>query len=200
MSLLSNILGFWIKIIASKNNRLESSNWSVGSPINQRSFDRQTDVENPIAWTKWEYLNINTEANFWTAIYKICFKSIQDNKFIWFQYRIINNILDTNYYLNKVKIQNYNKCQLCNDSPETISHLFSQCNKVLELWNNVKQWVTNRTSIYLELNDTTKILGYTTYDENFWAINFILIVTRFYIYWSSKKKLYLNIFHLQKTN
>ena len=156
------------------------------------------NVENPTAWTKWMNLVDTCEPNFWTNVYKVCFKSIQDNKFIWFQYRIINNILDTNSYLNKIKIQNYNTCHLCNASPETINHLFAECDKALELWANVKQWVSNRTSIYLELNDTTKILGYTTYDENFWAANFILMVTRFYIYWCSKKKLDLNIFYLQR--
>ena len=139
-----------------------------------------------------------SEPNFWTNVYKVCFKSIQDNKFIWFQYRIINNIFDTNNYLNKVKIQDYNTCHLCSYSPETVNHLFAECDKALELWVNVKQWVTNRTSIYLELNDTTKILGYITYDEKFWAANFILMVTRFYIYWCSKKKLDLNIFYLQR--
>ena len=154
------------------------------------------NVENPTAWTKWMNLVDTSEPNFWTNVYKVCFKSVQDNKFIWFQYRIINNILDTNNYLNKVKIQDYNTCHLCSASPETVNHLFAECDKALELWANVKQWVTNRTSIYLELNDTTKILGYITYDEKFWAANFILMVTRFYIYWCSKKKLDLNIFYL----
>ena len=118
------------------------------------------DVEKPTAWTKWENL-INTEQNFWSVVYTICFKSIQDNKFIWFQYKITNNILDSKYYLNKVKIQNYNTCQLCNSYSETISHLFSQRDKAVELWENVKYWITIRTStsIYLELYDTTKILG-----------------------------------------
>ena len=105
---------------------------------------------------------IDSEQSFWSVVYKLGFKLIQDNKFIWFQYKIINNILDTNYYLNKVKIQNYNTCQLCNSYPETISDLFSQCDKAVELWNNVKHCITNRTSIYLELTDTTKILEYTT--------------------------------------
>ena len=43
----------------------------------------------------------DSEQNFWPVAYNICFKSMQENKLIWFQNRIIKNILDTNYYMNK---------------------------------------------------------------------------------------------------
>ena len=62
--------------------------------------------------------------------------------------------------------QKYNTRQLCNNSRATICHLFSQCDKAVELWNNITHWVTHQTSIYLELPDTTEILLYITYDRS----------------------------------
>ena len=89
-------------------------------------------VKGPIEIKKWEALVNGNLNDFWNTVYKICFKSVPENKYVWFQYRIIHNILDTKYYLHKVKISECNKCQLCGLHPETIGHLFSQCSKVVE--------------------------------------------------------------------
>ena len=153
----------------------------------------------PVAKTKWQPLVDVNVPNFWSMIYKICFKSINNNKYIWFQYKTINNILDTNHYLHKVKISESNECRLCGANPETIVHLFSQCEKVFDLWSNVEYWIMVRTGVNIKFNDTMKILGYYEYDSNFWPMNFVLITVRYYIYWCSKHNFSLNIFHMQKT-
>ena len=155
-------------------------------------------LKGPISRIKWEDLVDDAVPNFWGVIYKTCFKSISDNDLKWFQYKVINNILATKHYLYKVKISDCNECQLCNSHPETISHLFSKCKESEELWKNVNSWILNRTGIALVLTNTMKILGYTVYDENFWPVNFILIMVRYYIYCCSKRKQLLNIFQLQK--
>ena len=42
----------------------------------------------------------------WSIIYKVCFKAIEDNYIIWFQYKILYNILGTkNIYTNLNCIQ-----------------------------------------------------------------------------------------------
>ena len=81
---------------------------------------------------------------------------------------------------------------------ETIVHLFAQCVKVEELWKNICSWVKSKLSLNLDLNIPTKILGHFKLDEHFWALNFVLIVTRKYIFTCSKTKKSLNIYHLQK--
>ena len=43
-----------------------------------------------------------------------------------------------------------------------------------------------------------KILGYCIMDEMFWPLNFILLLSRTYILWSTKKELQLNIYLIQK--
>ena len=43
-----------------------------------------------------------------------------------------------------------------------------------------------------------KILGYLINDQFFWPINFILLISRNYIFQTSRKNSHLNIFCLQK--
>ena len=157
----------------------------------------ERDTKYPVPIPKWEELVLHSKYS-WTQIYKICCKSIKDNKFIWFQYKILNNILDTQYYLYKIKILDDNTCRLCNQHPETILHLFAECTKSSELWRNVKHWVFTRLGLNLDFDSGVKIFGYNDNNENFWPLNFMLIVTRYYIYWCAKKGFQLNIFHLQR--
>ena len=50
----------------------------------------------------------------------------------------------------------------------------------------------------ITLNDNVKILGYHVHDEHFWPVNFVLMISRYYICICSKKRFNLNIFHLQE--
>ena len=90
------------------------------------------------------------------------------------------------------------ECGICGLAPESIDHLFAKCNKSNQLWENVAHWIKCKIGLQLNLSDSAKILGYLPMDGNFWPIKFILMVTRKYIYWSSKKGYVINIFHLQK--
>ena len=53
----------------------------------------ERDTKYPVPILKWEEL-VHHSRYSWTQIYKICCKSIKDIKFIRFQYKILNNILD----------------------------------------------------------------------------------------------------------
>ena len=67
----------------------------------------QYEVDEPICkeiWSKKINFYINDEI--WQNIFKACIKSVIDNDLVWFQYKILFNILDTNEYLYKIKISN----------------------------------------------------------------------------------------------
>ena len=158
----------------------------------------KTESDVPLCEFKWnnkfDYL---LHKHHWKILYKICFQSLTENSFVWFQYRILYMILGTNEYLNKLKISNSNLCGLCGNQSESIMHLFSDCIESNELWINVKNWIKNSISYVLNLNRITKILGYITYDENFWPLNFLLLIVRNYIFTCSRHKRHLNIYNLQ---
>ena len=104
--------------------------------INETDKKEQTNCE--LKWS--QALSINND-DIWPTVYKICFKSISDNVLVWFQYRLLYNILNTNDYLHKVKIKENKMCNMCNEYTETCLHLFSDCIKAEELWNNIDTWL-----------------------------------------------------------
>ena len=158
----------------------------------------QDEEEEPICkeiWSKKIGLEKNDET--WQNLFKACTKAVTDNELIWFQYKILFNILNTNEYLNKIKVKDSNLCRLCGEYPETIPHLFVQCKEVQELWQDLKRWIRNKLSIHIELCISRKLLGYEEYDEMYWPLNFILIIVRKYIFWCASKSFKLNFYFLQ---
>lgn len=150
--------------------------------------------------TTWKPVLQNDEFDskqIWSTIYKVCFKTIADNYIIWFQYKVLYNILGTKKYLHKLKISSDQMCSLCSQYPESIEHLFSECGMVSHLWENVQNWIVNKLGLNIILSKSMKILGYLQQDNYFWPLNFVLIITRNYIFQSSRKKYALNIFALQ---
>ena len=143
-------------------------------------------------------INFSINDKIWQNIFKACIKSVIDNDLVWFQYKILFNILDTNEYLYKIKISNSNLCRLCGECPETILLLFAQCKEVQNLWQNLNSWIRNKLSIDIDFLDSRKILGYEDYDTHFWPLNFILTNVRNYIFWCSKYNFKINIYFLQK--
>ena len=71
--------------------------------------------------TQW-HLKFNASLNtrLWPVIYKICNKIIQDNTIVWFQYKILYNILSTRRYSYKLKLLDSDLSGLCGESIETI--------------------------------------------------------------------------------
>ena len=67
-------------------------------------------------------------------IFEAFMKSVIDNDLVWYQYKILFNILNTNKYLYKIKISNSNPYRLCGEYPETILHLFALCKEVQDFW------------------------------------------------------------------
>ena len=66
---------------------------------------------------------------------------------------------------------------------------YANCREVTQLWNNIQQWVNNKLGINLVLTNLMKLHGYIITDQNFWPLNLILMITRKYIFWCTKKTL-----------
>ena len=148
---------------------------------------------------KWcQKLNQDHDINFWKQIYKINFFTIYDNSVIWFQYRIIRRILGTQEFLHKIKQSDSDICRLCGQYCETITHLFVVCNKVNSLWKNLQTWIETKTGSAFNFSDTDKILGCAFIEHSFWPVNFILLITRFYIFKCAKDNKTLSLSQLQK--
>ena len=148
---------------------------------------------------KWCHsLHFGHNMNFWKQIYKIIFQTIYDNNLIWFQYRIVRRILGTQKHLCKMKISNNEAFRLCGQDCEIINHLFVDCCRVENLWKQMQSWIKTEMHFDLNLGDTEKILGCAFMEHSFWPLNFILIITRYYIFMCAKYNKEIYFSQLQK--
>ena len=99
--------------------------------------------------------------------------------------------------LYKIKISDNNCCRLCNQSTESIVHLFSECIVSNALWNNLISWIETNITIKLNLDKKSKIIGYIQQDKFFSPFNFFLTLTRRYIFNCAKAEQNPNIYYLQ---
>ena len=146
---------------------------------------------------KWKNeLSLDLSEEVWSKIFRISFKVSSDFDIAWFQYRIIHKILGTQYLLFKMSIKDSSKCLLCNDSPETLIHIFCECPKVTQLWREIEDWVYAKTNVVLILSAPEKLLGYLKLDY-FVPINAIILQIKKYIFSTSRKNENLLLFTLK---
>lgn len=131
---------------------------------------------------KWENrLQIAIGSNDWRNICHRPFIITNDIKIQWFQYRIINSIIATNSLLYKMKIKPDELCTFCQESTETIHHLFCKCKHVITFWRRIETLFSeNNVVLYgnQKLSDYMILLGL----ENNHVVNMILLLAKFHIY------------------
>lgn len=70
-----------------------------------------------------------------------------DTKAKEFQYKFLNDILATNYWLHKWKITSTDMCTFCANESEILQQLFWECKWARELWYNIEVWCNDQTNI-----------------------------------------------------
>ena len=83
---------------------------------------------------------------FWSKTYALAANIKYENKIKWLQYQINRNSLFTNYKVNKFKPHISPLCTFCSHlenfpKSELVSHLFYDCDLVLNLWQEIKAWL-----------------------------------------------------------
>ena len=131
-------------------------------------------------------------------MFMACHKSILDNCLIWFQYKILYNILDTKYYLNKLKIIDSNLCSFYNQQPESIDHIFIHCEYLKDLWKDLKRCIFNKLDIQIELTNQRQILGSEELDIHIWLLIFFTNSYKVFCVLVFKKNFQLNFYFLQE--
>ena len=143
---------------------------------------------------KWEIeIGIKINKEVWRHIYQICHCSIRDNTYKWFQLRILYRILGTRSYLAKLSLSEDPKCPRCHEI-ETIHHLLITCPSVQEFWKILSEHIKSKVNCTLKFTPFTIIFGYTLTESSQQPINTILLVAKKYIFDSSKKSEYLNLY------
>ena len=93
---------------------------------------------------KWSRdIGIDIENNFIEVI-----DATSSTRLKYFHFRIVNRIISTNAFLNKIAISDDDSCSFCHREVETIVHLFWHCRKVQEFVQQINQELfTNNNDI-----------------------------------------------------
>ena len=144
--------------------------------------------------TKWHNeLNCVFGIEFWNRIYGLTASIKNENKMKYLQYQINRNSLFTNYRVNKFKPFISPFCTFCSTMDldegdpaphlELISHLFFECNLVLNLWTQIKDWLK---TLNIDIPLDRKSLLFGCQDQPSKSVpNYIILCNKYFI-WKSK--------------
>ena len=135
----------------------------------------------PSSQVKWNKIFEPTHSN-WLQLYNIPAKCSNNTKLHWFQYRLLHRILATNDFLFSVTLNKIIYVTFANVPPEMFEHIFCHCTLIMEFWERIEMWIYERNNYLLNIDMQRAILGVTNVTENNKPINYILILTRYYIY------------------
>ena len=83
-------------------------------------------------------LGITIHERRWKEIYWMVANIDYGNEIRWLVHQIIRGCLTTNTRLVKMGIKESSNCTFCHNTPETVGHLFWDCDVVLTFLNNIK--------------------------------------------------------------
>ena len=113
----------------------------------------------PTSQNKWNiklHLSINFERK---KAYNLPYMITNDCNLRWFQYKLVHRILANNTYLCKIGLKEIYFCSSCKNNPETLEHLFYECEHVKYFWNELsnclKTHCTHLREISLSVTDIT---------------------------------------------
>ena len=109
----------------------------------------------------------------------IPFLCTRSHKFIIFQFKILHRILCTNSLLYKCKLKETQLCTFCNESKETVLHLFWDCSVVKTLWLELSEHFQRLCGIMIPMSHIHIILGSELLDS---SINLFFVLIKYYIY------------------
>ena len=100
-----------------------------------------------------------------------------------FQYRMLCNAIITNVHLAKWKIISSELCCFCDEAPETMLHLFYECNIIKRIWQEVAKFSENlvKTGDPFIIN-AENIMFNRTHKDAFHVFNFITLAVKSKIY------------------
>ena len=85
----------------------------------------------------------------WKDVYQLPHRVTNETSLRVFQYKILNNILYLNNRLHKFGFVESPLCSLRNREPESILHLFCDCQETQKLWKSVQHWCKNHISCHI---------------------------------------------------
>ena len=146
-----------------------------------RRNQASVEVEN-----KWiDYLDVVDEVE-WNYIHNANFKCTIETQMRSFYFKLFHKAICTNQFLHRIGRSDSPNCYFCYNLPETILHLFCECEKVSLLWDELCFLINNISGNPLLSQILKKCLVSQTSQNmtivlisSFYAWNFIFIDANF---------------------
>ena len=156
-------------------------------------YNRLQSTNEKVKFEKWtQELKLDFSL---TKLHFIPFKCCNNKHLQWFQCRINYRILGINYLLEKIKIKSSNLCSYCKLSPETIHHLFCECQQVIVFWNNFKQYLRPYCIHDLHLSNIDILFGNCKFDD---ILNTLLIIAKYCVFTNRTSGLKPTVTHFKR--
>ena len=131
----------------------------------------------PVSHERWEQELENSSLDF-DIIHQIPFKVTRVTALQTMQYKVIHRIITCNYWLNKLKIVDSEKCNFCNSIDTVIHHLIT-CDSMLAYWSSFLRWWNSLGYPELALISETDILfGYPRWDKEGKILNICILLSK----------------------
>ena len=98
-----------------------------------------------------------------------------------FQFRLLHKALIMNVHLYRWGKRSDNLCSMCGEEPETIVHFFAMCSVVRNIWQKIREFVSEFSTMTVNFS-ARNILWNTVAEDNRSCINTVVLITKQYLY------------------
>lgn len=118
----------------------------------------------------------------WKKIYSLPFTVTVETKIREFQYKILNDIVYTNYKLFRFKIIESPLCTFCQKEDESLEHLLFHCTITKNFWLAFSSWISKQNISIETLTLINILFGVFDDNEDFVILNHLILIAKYFIY------------------
>ena len=135
----------------------------------------------------------------WDKSYNLPFYCTRETKLQTFQFKLLHRRIATNNYLYKIGISLTDSCTFCEQTTETLIHLFWECEFVQKFWQDIQYWLIQHQVKPQDFSlNLPTCLGLVDNTEDI-LLHHALLMGRYHIYSSKIKKTLPNLHIFSQT-
>ena len=131
-------------------------------------------------WEQWLELDVNDVD--WTLVHKRNFKCTIETQLKSFYFKLFHNAIALNSFLFKINKLDSPSCYFCKNDPETLPHLFGDCNIVSPLWKKLSDFINRCSEQTFQFSVFNYLFGINFGSKHEKCINGLFLCFKFYMY------------------